>query len=88
MKPAKTLGALYDAWLALVYPRACAACGAESVEARADAPACAACWDATRQFGEADTLCWKCGAPTRGDVAEGKRGEVRCRRCEAEAFTA
>ncbi|HEX6182761.1 MAG TPA: double zinc ribbon domain-containing protein [Pyrinomonadaceae bacterium] len=88
MKPAKTLGALYDAWLSLVYPRACAACGAESVEARADAPACAACWDATRLFDEADTLCRKCGAPVRGGVAEGERGEVRCRRCEAEAFTA
>jgi ComF family protein len=58
------------------------------VEARADGPACAACWAGTRVFGAGDTLCWKCGAPAGGDVEEAKRAEVRCRRCEAEEFTA
>ena len=41
--------ALYDATLALVFPQACAVCGA-SVEARADGVACAACWQKTRIF--------------------------------------
>lgn len=82
------LSALYDASLALLYPQACAACGAESVEARADMPACAACWTGTRVFTGADTLCWKCGALAPAALPEGKRMEVRCRRCEAEEFTA
>jgi ComF family protein len=79
---------LCDAALALLYPHACAVCGAESVEARADAPACAACWKATRVFEGGETLCWKCGALAVGSVPWEKRREVRCRRCEAEAFTA
>jgi ComF family protein len=88
---AAKLNTLYDAALALVYPQACAACGRAGVEARADAPACAECWRATRVFTGAEVLCWKCGAP----AAEGARGAgaagpeaVRCRRCEAEEFTA
>lgn len=84
------LNSLYDASLSLLYPQACVACGVESVEARADAPACAACWDSTRLFTDADTLCWKCGAPATGIgiVPEENRAEIRCRRCDAEAFTA
>ncbi len=88
VKLAGKLNALYDASLALLYPRACAVCETESVEARADTPACVACWNLTRIFTAADTLCWKCGAPALGVVPEEKREEVRCRRCEAEAFTA
>lgn len=88
MKLAGRLDTLYDAALALLYPQPCAACGAASVEARADSPACAACWGRARVFTDADTLCWKCGALARGAVEEGKRTQVRCRRCEAEAFTA
>lgn len=79
---------LCDAALALAYPQACAACGVRHVEARSDAPACAECWRATRVFEGVETLCWKCGALARGDVPEWKREEVRCRRCEAEEFTA
>lgn len=81
------LDSLYDAALALVFPQACAVCGA-SVEARADAPACAACWRETRLFAGDETLCGKCGALSVGPVAPEKRGDVRCRRCEGEAFTA
>ena len=81
------LDSLYDAALALVFPQACAVCGA-SVEARADAPACMACWRGTRVFAGDETLCWKCGAPSAGRVAPGKLSDVRCRRCEGEAFTA
>jgi ComF family protein len=78
---------LYDAALALLYPQPCAVCGG-SVEARADGIVCAACWAQTRIFSEDDTLCWKCGALALGSVAEERRREVRCRRCDDEYFTA
>lgn len=84
----RKLDALYDAALALLYPLACAACGAGAVEARADAPACADCWAGTRLFSDDDAICWKCGAPAPAPVPEGGRERVRCGRCEAEAFTA
>jgi ComF family protein len=84
----RQLDALYDATLAVVYPMRCAACGAAGVEARADAPACAACWRATTIFTGDETCCWKCGAEAGGDVPPEKRTGVRCRRCDADAFTA
>jgi ComF family protein len=83
-----TLDRIFDATLALVYPQVCAACGTCSVERRADWPACAACWAATRLFKGDETLCWKCGAPAGGEVPEEVRPTVRCRRCDAEEFTA
>jgi ComF family protein len=83
------LDTLYDAALALVYPRACAVCRTASVEARADSPACEACWEATRVFNESDKLCGKCGALAQGASSPLEiSAEVRCRRCEAETFTA
>lgn len=82
------LDAVCDAALALFYPQACAACEAAQVERRADAPACAACWEATRVFAPGDPLCQKCGAPAPGSPAPGVWAEARCRRCEAEAFAA
>lgn len=85
---ARQLDALYDATLALVYPMRCAACGAASVERRADAPACSACWQTTTIFTGEETCCGKCGALALGDVPPEKRLDVRCRRCEAEGFTA
>ena len=81
------LNAMADAGLALVFPQACAVCGA-SVEARADGFACAACWHRTRVFGEGDLVCWKCGVPARGVVPEEAREQVRCRRCDHEQYTA
>lgn len=78
---------LYDATLALLYPQPCAVCG-RNVEARADGVACAACWAATRIFAEEDVVCWKCGVPAPGAVAEEHRREVRCRRCTDEHFAA
>jgi len=83
----KGLSGVYDVALAVLYPQACAVCGA-SVERRADAPACAACWSKTRLFWAKTLLCWKCGAPGRGDVAEKNRMSVRCHRCDGESFTA
>lgn len=78
---------LYDATLALVYPQPCAVCGG-GVEARADGVACAACWAATRTFSEEDVVCWKCGRPAPGAVAEEHTREVRCHRCTDEHFAA
>jgi ComF family protein len=82
------LSALYDAGLALVYPQACGACGVNGVESRADAPACAQCWERTSIYGGAETLCGKCGAPAAEGAWAAESEEVRCRRCEGEAFTA
>ena len=87
LKLADKTNALYDAALSLLYPQACAVCGA-SVEARADGVACAACWQKTRIFSEDDLICWKCGVIAQGSVPEEKRREVRCRRCDEEAYTA
>ncbi len=88
MKLARPFDVLCDAALSLVYPRACAVCGTECIESRADAPACANCWEATHVFTGDETLCWKCGAPAFAGLPEEKRSGVRCRRCDAEAFAA
>jgi competence protein ComFC len=80
------LSSFYDAALALVYPQACAVCGA-SVESRRDGVACAPCWQATRLFTEDDTLCWKCGAFTEAAVSKDKRESVRCGKCDDDPFT-
>jgi ComF family protein len=88
MRLTRQLDALYDATLALVYPMRCAACDVSSVEVRRDAPACAACWQATTTWTGEETCCWKCGTPAQGDVPPEKRIEVRCRRCDEWAFTA
>jgi ComF family protein len=80
-------GELYDAALSLAYPQECAVCGS-SVDSHADGVACAACWQKTRAFAEENLICWKCGVLAPGSVPEEKRREVRCRRCDAEPFTA
>jgi ComF family protein len=87
MRLSQTFDALYDAALALLYPQACAVCGTSCVEARADAPACAACWERTRIFSRDETVCWKCGRPAAVVLAEEERASVRCRRCDAAQFT-
>jgi len=84
----RPLDALTDAALALLYPLRCAACGESSVERRAHAPACAACWAATDVFTGKETLCWKCGARSAAELPAEKWPDVRCRRCDAEHFTA
>lgn len=87
MQLRRKVNLLYDATLALLYPQACAVCGA-SVEARDDGSACENCWQATRTFDGDETLCCKCGALAGGVVAEEKRKDVHCHRCDEEAFTA
>lgn len=85
---------IYDALLTVAYPQACLVCGG-SVEKRSLGVACKQCWESTRVFSGAETICWKCGALSpagqviRGvEVAAEIRGEVRCRRCDSHAFTA
>lgn len=80
----------YDALLTVAYPQICRVCGG-SVEERALGVACEACWKATRIFTGTETICWKCGAlsPATGvEVGADVRTEVRCRRCDSQAFTA
>jgi ComF family protein len=77
----------YDSLLALVYPQSCAVCGG-SVESSALGAVCAKCWQETHICSGAETVCWKCGLPATGTVPDEKREEVRCHRCDQEAFTA
>ncbi len=77
----------YDSLLALVYPQACAVCES-SVESRALGAVCASCWRQTQIFSEDEVLCWKCGLPSLGVVPDDAREQVRCRRCDQDAFTA
>jgi ComF family protein len=84
---AAPLEGIYDSLLALVYPQACAVCGA-SVESRHDDVACAKCWAATQFFGDDNALCWKCGAITEASLKEDCRQTIRCGRCDADHFTA
>jgi ComF family protein len=77
----------YDSLLALVYPQPCVVCGG-SVESRALGAACANCWQQTHLFSGAEVVCWKCGLPSLGTVPEEQREQVRCHRCDEDAFTA
>jgi len=74
---------LPDFLLNIIYPQACHLCG-QSVEHRADAVACAGCWQKTRIFTGAETLCDKCCALLS---QERRSGEITfCRRCDEEHF--
>jgi ComF family protein len=83
----RTINSFYNALLSLVYPQACSLCGS-SVEDRCLGVACAQCWRETRTFTTTDITCWKCGALSSGTIASEKRDQVRCRRCDGDAFTA
>ena len=77
----------FDSLLALVYPQSCAVCG-DSVESHDFGVACSNCWHKTRIFTGDEVLCWKCGLLSSGTVRQDQREQVRCRRCEDDAFTA
>ena len=76
----------YDSVLALLYPQACLLCNC-SVESRDLGSVCASCWAKTQSYSGLETLCWKCGLPSAGTVAPEKWEQVRCHRCEQDAFT-
>jgi ComF family protein len=78
---------IYDAILTLAYPQACTICG-HSVEQRKYGVVCEACWKATRIFTGVETICWKCGVPAVVDAISITPVEVRCRRCDSQAFHA
>lgn len=80
------ISTLYDAVLAIAYPQICAVCEG-SVESRFDGVACSGCWQEVRLLGNADTLCWKCGALTHATLVD-ERESVRCHRCDDAAFSA
>jgi ComF family protein len=83
----RTVNSFYNALLSIVYPQACSLCGS-SVEDRRLGVACAQCWNETRTFAVTDLICWKCGALSLGTIEPEKRDQVRCRRCDGDAFTA
>lgn len=76
---------LYDAALAIAYPRACAVCEG-SVESRDDGVACAGCWQETRLITDQDTLCWKCGTLTFHFMGDDRKDEILCHRCDDRDF--
>jgi len=79
---------IYDALLTVAYPQACLVCGG-SVEERRFGIACRSCWEKTRIFTGAETICWKCGAHSPGiDLPAEVRKQIRCRRCDSQSFTA
>ena len=76
--------AVFDATLAAAYPQACQSCGA-SVERHADGVACGDCWEATRIFSGAETLCAKCGAFQQD---KSSKYQTFCHRCDGHFYDA
>ncbi len=76
----------FNSLLSLFYPQSCEVCGG-SVEAREFGVACKRCWQRGHIFSVTDTVCWKCGRPSPGSVADHQREQVRCRRCDDHCFT-
>jgi ComF family protein len=58
------LGRLLDPLLTILYPQLCHVCHG-SVDSHADGVACAECWATTRIFDGSESLCKKCGAPSK-----------------------
>jgi ComF family protein len=83
----RSANSFYNALLSIVYPQACSLCGS-SVEDRCLGVACAQCWGTTRLFTSTEIICGKCGALSLGAIVPEKRDQVRCRRCDGDAFTA
>jgi ComF family protein len=88
------LTGVFEALLTVAYPQACQVCGG-SVEERRFGVACRACWDSTRVFSGAETICWKCGALSPGIDLPAEttkdieiRQAIRCHRCDPQCFTA
>lgn len=75
----------FDSLLTLVYPQSCAVCRG-SVESRTLGAVCERCWQRTQFFSPSATFCWKCGLPSSATVSLAKPDEVRCHRCDSDAF--
>lgn len=77
----------YDALLTLAYPQICNICGG-SVERQKFGVTCEGCWQRTPIFDGSETTCWKCGLLSEMAVVPAFRSDMRCRRCDAQSFTA
>jgi competence protein ComFC len=75
---------IYDSLLAVVYPQACQICE-NSVENSSEGIACSACWQKTRIFSGAETLCHKCGEFLHENPTS---FETFCRRCDEHFYDA
>ena len=75
---------IYDSLLTLAYPQACQNCE-QSVENSSDGVACRACWEKTRIFSGAETLCCKCG---RFLQAKPSNFQTFCHRCDEHFYDA
>jgi ComF family protein len=73
---------IFDALLTLAYPQACQICE-NSVENLADGVACYSCWEKTRIFFGAETLCRKCG---RFLQAKPTNLETFCHLCDEQFY--
>lgn len=74
---------LPDSLLSVIYPQACRLCS-RGVENRLDGVACAGCWQKTRIFTGAETLCDKCSAWLSGERRSDRL--TFCRRCDDDHF--
>ncbi|MET0754012.1 MAG: ComF family protein [Pyrinomonadaceae bacterium] len=75
---------IYDSLLAVVYPQACQLCE-NSVENSSDGVACRKCWQKSRIFSGAETLCHKCGAFLKEKPSD---FETFCHRCDEHFYDA
>lgn len=76
--------AIYESLLTVVYPQECQNCD-RSVESFECGVACADCWNKTRIFHGAETLCGKCGRflqPKSSDF------QTFCHRCDEHSYDA
>ena len=75
---------IYDSLLALAYPQACQICE-QSVENSPDGVACRECWEKTRIFSGAETLCGKCGRLLQ---AKPSNFQTFCHQCDEHFYDA
>lgn len=78
------LGEIFDSLLTVIYPQACHSCE-NPVENSADGAACQLCWEKTRIFSGAETLCCKCGAYLREKPSDFL---VFCHQCDEDFYDA
>jgi len=78
------LSGIYDSLLSLAYPQACQICE-NSVENSLDGVACRLCWEKTRIFSGAETLCCKCGRFLQSKLTD---FQTFCRQCDEQFYDA
>ncbi len=80
----KVLSKICDSLLTLAYPQACQICE-NSVENSSDGVACEACWEKTRIFSSAETLCAKCGRFLQSKPSD---FQTFCHQCDEQFYDA